>query len=503
MPVKNSIFLEWDGYSCPNAKEFHIYKRSDSSHFEPQICETGLSSNTGFQFLDKVNITKTNYEDDGIRTPVAHGREYCYRIVAVFQDGAESIASNETCAAIATDAPMITNVDVVETSKTDGIIFISWLSPPEIDTFSFPGPNYEYRIFRSNADKTGFEHLTSTHSLQDTSFIDESLNTQEITYYYKIEFWGENIQKAMEWVESSDPASSIYLSIYETDKRLQLSWNEEVPWVNHNYTVYRFNNSTQQFDSIANTSDNFYEEWGLINGENYCYYIKSIGKYLIPDTIAPLLNRSQVACGEPVDNIPPDTPITEIKTDCNKVTFLWTFPFADSYLDAFQYFIYYQPNYKTPMYCIDSFYYDACYSTLCSRIIENLPSITGCYSMIIRDEAGNYSEMTPKLCFDVDECDTYSLPNVFTPDGDGYNETWYPFPYTNVEKIDLVVYDRWGRRVFATDNPDIQWDGKDGHSHRPLSEGTYYYGCDVFFYALDGVKKKFLSGTVMILRSNN
>jgi len=122
--------------------------------------------------------------------------------------------------------------------------------------------------------------------------------------------------------------------------------------------------------------------------------------------------------------------------------------------------------------------------------------------MLIKDEAGNESEMTHELCFDVDECKTYSLPNVFTPDGDGINEMWCPFPYTNVQKIDLVVHDRWGRRVFKTENPDIKWDGTDANSNRPLPEGTYYYGCDVYLYTLEGIKKKFLSGTVMILRNS-
>jgi gliding motility-associated-like protein len=122
--------------------------------------------------------------------------------------------------------------------------------------------------------------------------------------------------------------------------------------------------------------------------------------------------------------------------------------------------------------------------------------------MQIRDKTGNYSEMTPKICFDVDECDPYSLPDVFTPDGDGYNDTFIPFPYNNVQKIDMVIYDRWGRRVFKTEDPDINWDGTDEHSHRPVPEGTYYYGCDVYLYTLEGIKKKFLSGTILIVRDS-
>jgi gliding motility-associated-like protein len=308
----------------------------------------------------------------------------------------------------------------------------------------------------------------------------------------------------MERIETSDPASSIFLTINSTDKRLILKWIDDVPWENYAYNIYRFNEASQQFDFIATTTVNQYEDYGLTNGDTYCYYVKSVGQYLLPDTMAPLYNRSQEQCAIPVDNIPPDTPVTEIKTDCDNVIFWWTFPHFDSYLDVYQYYIYYQPNYKTEMFIIDSFpNFDVCFPTPCSHIIQNLPSITGCYSMLIRDEVGNLSEMTPKLCFDVEECDTYRLPNVFTPDGDNFNETWRPFPYSNVERIALDVHDRWGRRVFRTENPDINWDGTDENSHRPLPEGTYYYGCDVFFYTLDGIKKKMLIGTVVILRDNS
>ncbi|MCL2168265.1 MAG: gliding motility-associated C-terminal domain-containing protein [Lentimicrobiaceae bacterium] len=502
-PIKNSIVLEWDKYQCNNVKEIHIYKKAGSSSFEPDFCETGIDAQTGFQLLDKVGISDTTYTDDGAISQVVHGREYCYRVVAVFNDGAESITSNETCAAIAADAPMITHVDIEQTSENEGVIFISWLAPPEIDTLNFPGPNYEYRIFRSENNLNNFEYLYSTYSLLDTSFIDKGLNTEDIQYKYLIEFWGENKTGEMEHIEVSNPASSIFLSIYETDKRLRLTWNEQVPWENSAYILYRFNDKTQQFDSIATTGNKFYEDTELTNGDSYCYYVKSVGQYVVPDTVAPLYNRSQSACGIPIDNIPPDTPVTEIKTDCKNVTFLWSFPYPDSYLDVYQYYIYYQPNYNTPLSCIDSFSnFESCYPFSCSHIIQNLPSVTGCYTMLIKDEAGNYSKMTPKLCFDVDECDTYSLPNVFTPDGDNYNETWYPFPYTNVEKISLDVHDRWGRRVFRTEDPDIHWDGTDEYTHRPLPEGTYYYGCDVYLYTLDGVRKKFLSGIVTILRNS-
>ena len=498
---KNSITLQWDKYSCKNAKEIHIYKKSGPSQFEPDLCETGIPDSENFKLLAKVNSSDTTYTDNN----TLHGREYCYRIVAFFPDGAESIVSNETCAAITNDAPMITQVDISQTSDKEGTVFVAWLPPPEIDTVNFPGPNYEYRIFRAANDKNNFVYVKTTYSLFDTSFLDHSLNTKEVQYYYKIEFWGENTTGVIDQIESSDLASSIFLSVYETDKRLQLTWIDEVPWENYAHIIYRFNDSMQRFDSIATTFSQEYTDYVFGNGVTYCYYVKSVGRYLLPDTVAPLYNRAQVQCGTSIDNVPPDTAITEITTDCKNVTFKWYFLNPESDGDIYHYYIYYQPNYNTPMVCIDSFYHTAfCDSSSpCGHIIQNIPSITGCYAMLIQDAAGNYSEITNKLCFDVDECDTYRLPNVFTPDGDAYNELWRPFPYSNVQKIALDVHDRWGKRVFRTEDPEIKWDGKDQNTHQPLPEGTYYYGCDVYLYTLDGIKKRFLSGVVVILRDSS
>jgi hypothetical protein len=69
----------------------------------------------------------------------------------------------------------------------------------------------------------------------------------------------------------------------------------------------------------------------------------------------------------------------------------------------------------------------------------------------------------------------YELPNVFTPNGDGYNELFKPYPYRFVSRIDFNVADRWGNIVFSTQNPDILWDGKDMKTGKPVAEGVYFY----------------------------
>ena len=57
-------------------------------------------------------------------------------------------------------------------------------------------------------------------------------------------------------------------------------------------------------------------------------------------------------------------------------------------------------------------------------------------------------------------CSIY-IPDVFSPNKDGKNDTFHPFPSTGCvfTNYHLRVYDRWGSVVFEGTSPDQEWDG--------------------------------------------
>ncbi|QNF32771.1 gliding motility-associated C-terminal domain-containing protein [Adhaeribacter swui] len=59
------------------------------------------------------------------------------------------------------------------------------------------------------------------------------------------------------------------------------------------------------------------------------------------------------------------------------------------------------------------------------------------------------------------------IPNVFTPNGDGKNDTFVPG--VTCLPTDLKVFNRWGQLVYNQKNYQNTWDGKD------LPEGIYFY----------------------------
>ena len=498
----NVIHLDWQPDSCSNAVGYDVYRRNGTDEFDPDSCQTGLPAEVGYVKIGStVDWSDTVFTDDGSTRPLYHGSEYCYRVVALFPDGSESIVSERVCAHIANDAPVIINADVVTTDSDTGVVLVRWLFPPEIDSVAFPPP-YQYQLFRiSDGYNENLIYSTDVpiNPIDTLSFFDENLNTSDFDFAYQVKIL--NLDTV---VEKSDPATSIFLTIVPSDKRLSLSWTDKQPWNNVRYTVFRYNEHTVGWDSIATVAESRYTDYHLENGKTYCYYIVAEGYYWLPDTIGPLYNRSQRECGVPIDNEPPEMPEITITTDCQNVQFQWLFSSDSAATDALHYYIFYKPTLEGTFSCIDSFEHaEICYPAPCSYSVSASGSevLVGCYAMRVADNNYNFTELTDSVCLDVFECLDYRLPNVFTPNGDGYNDLFTPFmPYSGVVKIELEIYNRWGKRVFRTKDPDILWDGADETTKLPSSDGVYYYGCKLFVNTLSGEVTYLLNGSITLIR---
>ena len=502
VPEGNVIHLDWQPDTCSNAIGYDIYRRNGEDDFEPDSCQTGLPAEAGYTKIGTTNSwSDTLFTDDGSVQPLYHGNEYCYRVVALFPDGSESIVSERACAHIANDAPIIINADVVTTDSDNGTIHVRWLFPPEVDSTAFPPP-YRFELYR----KSGFSNenlifqTNAPENPSDTlSYLDHDLNTSDSAYTYKV-----LILNTDTLIEKSDPATSIFLTLTSADKRLALDWTNIQPWNNILFTVYRYNEHTLDWDSIATVSETHYTDCNLENGKEYCYFVKAEGYYWLPDTIGPLWNRSQQECGEPYDNEPPEMPEITITTDCQNVEFAWLFSSDSAATDAVHYYIYYKPTLQGSFTCIDSFdNTEICYPAPCTYNISVSGSevLVGCYAMRLADSNRNITPLTDSVCIDVFECLDYQLPNVFTPNGDGINDLFTPFmPYSGVTKIEMEIFNRWGKREFRTEDPDILWDGTSESTHLPCSDGVYYYGCKLYVNTLAGEIYYLLNGSVTLIR---
>ncbi len=505
-----SIDVHWTPPFCTNIIRYKIYRRNgpyNGTIFCP--CDNGAPAYTGYALLDTVPATDTTYNDSNNGSGLVIGIDYCYLITAVYPDGSESCASPQACAVLKKDSPVITNADVVTTDATNGTIYVAWSAPNELDTILYPSP-YEYRIYHAPASTpANFSQIGSFTNLNDTIFNDTGINTQSEQWLYKIELYYTNAG-VLTLKGTTATASSVFLSIGPTDNKLNLSWTASVPWTNYSYDIFKFNTTTSIYDSLTTVTSTTFTDSNLVNGQNYCYYIRSTGTYSFPGIIDPIFNRSQRVCATPFDNVPPCAPLLSVLSDCtdnlNQLT--WNNPNNTCADDVLYYYIFYAPTETSGYELIDS----TTSATDTMYIHGNLTSISGCYKVVAVDSVGNQTVNPIAVC--VDSCHQYVLPSVFTPDGDGENDLFHPCdsttstelqakncpPYKNVKSVDIKIYNRWGNLEYETTNRDVNWDGKNKDSKKDCPDGVYYYTCKVFFFRISGESVLELHGTVQLLR---
>lgn len=86
----------------------------------------------------------------------------------------------------------------------------------------------------------------------------------------------------------------------------------------------------------------------------------------------------------------------------------------------------------------------------------------------------------------------FTIPNVFSPNGDGINDTWQIPNLADYPGAEVEVFTRNGQRVFQSYNYNKAWDGT--INGKPLPVATYYYIID----PKNGYSR--LTGSVTILK---
>ncbi len=512
-PTSDRIEVSWEKpYFCEDAQDdyffgFSVWRREGSNPFPIDTCMPGLDGK-GYTFIaNTTNVTNGRYQYvDG---DVERGRTYCYRILGRFArrtdsgqpyNFVESLPSDEICVQLSRDVPLLTNVSILETSNSNGRIEVRWTKPlaTDLDTLLNPGP-YRYELQRATGiTNAGFNTIATFNSptywqLTQQEYFDQTadLNTRGEPYTYNINFF---VKGETQPIGNSPSASSVFLEIEPTDNQNNLSWRFEVPWVNTKYTVFRFNNQQNQWDSLAVTPDTFYLDKNLVNGREYCYYIRAEGSYGIQGVPSPLINLSQEACSVPVDNVAPCAPELTVRDICdenincqegvdisNRLRWINPMSLCEETDDVVSYNIYFTPI-KGEEFVLIATIDDSGDTTFLHLPDE---SIAGCYAITALDTFKNESPLSNIEC--VDPCPNYELPNAFTPNGDGANDLYIPYPFCFIERVEMNIFNRWGELVYQTTDPNLNWNGENSRG-QALPAGTYYYVCKVFEQRVTGTE---------------
>ena len=539
--AKSQGVLKWDTYTCGNPGTIQIWRKVGPSDYEPGSCAIGVPRSIGYNLIGTVPATQLTFTDTNAGLGLSPGAMYCYRLVAYFDSPAAtpSIVSTELCIGpVQADAPIITHVSVIETDVADGSIQVSWRTPFNINFNQFPKQTYEYEVYRAD-DFIGETNIIKAGRTADTTFLDQTINTQERVFNYRVVLYAQPpLATEKIPVDTSAVASSERLSVTPDEDFITLAWRDSVPWSNvvqsrPYHRIYRGIDDSnpanmELYDSVNVSLDGYVyvDDNALEDDLEYSYYVLTRGTYGNP-TIKLQENASQVVSTYTVSDLKPCTPRVTINSincqeylqenNCAQTVFSntlrWSVKGIDDCRKNIQHYNIYVASQADATFVLvastpDTVYVDA-----------GLPSFARCYKISAVDKLGTESVLSEASCND--NCPFFMLPNVFTPGAeDGANDTFSanfdaevvaaPEDVTIrcprfVEQVSFEVYNRWGEQLYVSSTNNggslhIEWNGLDKKG-RELSSGVYYYTAAVRFNVADPNKQvKEYRGWIKLIR---
>lgn len=123
---------------------------------------------------------------------------------------------------------------------------------------------------------------------------------------------------------------------------------------------------------------------------------------------------------------------------------------------------------------------------------------SGTYIVTVSNECGEavdkiiVSEESTQLACEL------QVPNIFTPNQDGINDTFSPITSCCLISFDFSVYNRWGRLVFQTNDIEQTWNGR---YNGQIAPSDVYIWQIAITYQIEGEEKSYIeNGDVTLVR---
>ena len=96
--------------------------------------------------------------------------------------------------------------------------------------------------------------------------------------------------------------------------------------------------------------------------------------------------------------------------------------------------------------------------------------ISGVYNYTVSDDSACVSNGTVRIESLSGSC--FTMPNMLTPNGDGFNDTYYIDGACNYSEYSLHIYDSWGKLIFTSTDCAEEWDPLGDNAP---ANSVYYY----------------------------
>ncbi|MDQ3047110.1 MAG: choice-of-anchor L domain-containing protein [Bacteroidota bacterium] len=192
--------------------------------------------------------------------------------------------------------------------------------------------------------------------------------------------------------------------------------------------------------SGTGVSGNVFDPTGLSGNVTITYTIDQSG---CTSTSSSTITVDSVSAGFTATPITGEAPlnVTTVNTSTNAVSYSWNFGNGDT------------STVVAP-------------STVYSGI--------GNYNIVLIATSSNGCTDTAIISVNVEELSTLTVPNVFSPNGDGDNDFFQPIIAEGLSEFQGVIYNRWGMKLFEWTTEKSGWDGRTSSGVK-LPDATYYY----------------------------
>lgn len=490
----NEVRLSWKNYSnncSKNGIKLRIYRAECDSTLLFDPCKINKSISSNYKLIKELDYTDTAFIDNDNGNGLKNSVNYFYTIIAFFPESAKGVSypSNIQKVSFNNFSILINSVNVVNQNT----INLEWEYPDLTNT----NPNYGLWIEQST-DSINFKtiyHEKDVSNLSLKSYTVNNLDLSKNTYYYRITYYANN-DSTIKY--SSAIGSSLNLKYTPLNSSVKLYWTGAIPFnilkiklLNIKSNTIVDSTTTQKFFIINNLKACDTSEYAIITEQSYCTssngLVSTQSSYKLK--VTPLVDS----------NIKFNITIKNNYCDISPCTLEIPLPVSDTIVWAdlskvicskvVGYNIYFKSILENEFIKI---------GTTTDTFFINYNTITrvGCYivKLVTLDNFNNATEFATsnELCINND-CYCFSLPNIITPNNDGLNDFLIPLKFPRfVKNLNFKIYNRWGTKIFETQNQAIKWDASN------VESGVYFYEVNIEKYSLDGQNRDFQKGYVTV-----
>jgi gliding motility-associated-like protein len=137
-----------------------------------------------------------------------------------------------------------------------------------------------------------------------------------------------------------------------------------------------------------------------------------------------------------------------------------------------------------------------------SGVYKTFPEESTTYTAILRYDEFCYDTVNARVFVMVTPCEEgpFFVPNTFTPNRDGRNDVFRVKAYSSAQQEGFLfeIFNRWGEKVFSTENPMEGWDGT--YKNQDVDQGVYAYY--LYFNCGEDNSPKLSEGSKKIKKGN-